>query len=263
MSTLVVIAKECLPGAVKTRLTPPLSPAGAARVAAASLDASLRTARAVRADRHLLFLQGAPPPAAADFTLLQQPEGSLDVRLAALFDAMTDRTLLIGMDTPQLGPAVLQSVLDDDSGADAWFGPATDGGFWALGMDRPRGDLIRGVGMSLADTGAVQRERLTAAGLRVRDLSAVTDVDTTESAREVAALLPGSAFAAALRVELLQAELLRAASLRVELLRADSLRAELLDAELVRAESTRADSLRAEPLRAELLQAELLQLVAS
>lgn len=206
MSTLVVIAKECVPGAVKTRLTPPLSPAGAARVAAASLDATLRTARAVRADRHLLFLQGAPPAAAADFEVLRQPVGTLDVRLAALFDAMTDRTLLIGMDTPQLDRDVLQTVLDDDSAADAWFGPATDGGFWALGMADPRGDLIRGVGMSLAGTGAMQRARLTAAGLRVRDLPTVTDADTIQSACEVAALLPGSAFTVALSTELLRAE---------------------------------------------------------
>ncbi|WP_375399239.1 DUF2064 domain-containing protein [uncultured Amnibacterium sp.] len=228
MSTLVVIAKECLPGAVKTRLTPPLSPAGAARVAAASLEATLRTARAVRADRHVLFLQGAPPAAAADFDVLQQPAGTLDVRLAALFDAMTDRTLLIGMDTPQLERDVLQSVLDDDSGADAWFGPATDGGFWALGMDRPRGDLIRGVGMSLAATGAEQRARLTTAGLRVRDLPVVTDVDTIDSARQVAALLPGSAFTAALHAELLRPELLRTGLLRPELLDAELPRVERL-----------------------------------
>lgn len=204
MSTLVVIAKECLPGSVKTRLTPPLDPAGAARVAAASLDATLRTARRVRADRHLLFLQGRPPASAVGFETMSQSAGPLDVRLAALFDAMTDRTLLIGMDTPQLEADVLQAVLDDDSGADAWFGPATDGGFWALGMAVPRGDLIRGVGMSLPGTGATQRRRLTEAGLRVRDLPTVTDVDTIETAREVATLLPGSAFAAAVDAELLR-----------------------------------------------------------
>lgn len=203
MSTLVVVAKECVPGSVKTRLTPPLSPVGAARVAAASLDATLRVARTVRADRHVLFLQGAAPASAIGFEVLPQPSGPLDVRLAALFDAMTDRTLLVGMDTPQLDACVLQSVLDDDSGADAWFGPATDGGFWALGMDDPRGDLIRGVGMSSDDTGAVQRGRLATAGLRIRDLPTITDVDTIESARQVAALLPGSSFAAAVQAELL------------------------------------------------------------
>ncbi|HEY8318587.1 MAG TPA: DUF2064 domain-containing protein [Amnibacterium sp.] len=194
MSTLVVIAKECVPGRVKTRLTPALTPQQAAEVAAASLEATLAAAARVRADRHVLFLDGRPP-AGCDFEVLPQPTGTLDVRLAALFDAMTDRTLLIGMDTPQVDPELLEATLADDSGADAWFGRATDGGFWALGLDAPDGALIAGVPMSVPWTGALQRRRLVAAGLRVADLPRLTDVDTAESAREVAALLPGTPFA--------------------------------------------------------------------
>jgi uncharacterized protein len=38
-----------------------------------------------------------------------------------------DTTLLIGMDTPQLTPGLLAV---DWEVADAWFGPAADGGFW-------------------------------------------------------------------------------------------------------------------------------------
>jgi hypothetical protein len=194
MSTLVVIAKECLPGRVKTRLTPALSAESAAEVAAASLQATLEAAARVPADRHVLFLDGRPPAGCA-FEVLQQPGGTLDVRLAALFDAVDDRTLLIGMDTPQVDPAVLTGVLEDGSGADAWFGPATDGGFWALGLDAPTGALIAGLPMSTPWTGAAQRARLVAAGLRIRDLPRLTDVDTVATAREVAALLPGSRFA--------------------------------------------------------------------
>ena len=194
MSTLVVIAKECLPGRVKTRLTPALSAESAAEVAAASLQATLEAAARVPADRHLLFLDGRPPAGCA-FEVLQQPGGTLDVRLAALFDAVDDRTLLIGMDTPQVDPAVLTGVLEDGSGADAWFGPATDGGFWALGLDAPTGALIAGLPMSTPWTGAAQRARLVAAGLRIRDLPRLTDVDTVATARAVAALLPGSRFA--------------------------------------------------------------------
>jgi uncharacterized protein len=194
MSTLVVIAKECLPGRVKTRLTPALSPEAAAEVAAASLAATLEAAARVPADRHLLFLAGRPP-AGCDIEVLQQPSGTLDARLAALFDTVHDRTLLIGMDTPQVDPAVLAGVLEDASGADAWFGPAADGGFWALGLDTPTGALLAGVPMSTPWTGAVQRARLAAAGLRIRDLPVLTDVDTIDAAREVAALLPGTRFA--------------------------------------------------------------------
>lgn len=197
MTTLIVLAKECVPGRVKTRLHPPLSLEQAADVAGASLVDTLSIARSVRCDRRLLWFDGHPSDTAG-FELGAQQAGGLDERIAAAFDACAGRTLLIGMDTPQVDPAVLQAVLDDDSGADAWFGPATDGGFWALGLERPDGDLVRGVPMSTDRTGAEQRRRLIEAGLSVHDLPALTDVDTIASAEEVALAAPGSAFAAAL-----------------------------------------------------------------
>ena len=194
MSTLVVIAKECVPGRVKTRLTPALTPQQAAEVAAASLDATLAAAALVRADRHVLFLDGRPP-AGCGFEVLPQPTGTSTCGSPRSSGPMVDRTLLIGMDTPQVDAELLSATLADDSGADAWFGPATDGGFWALGLDAPDGALIAGVPMSVPWTGALQRRRLVAAGLRVADLPRLTDVDTAETAREVAALVPGTPFA--------------------------------------------------------------------
>ncbi|MYW19526.1 DUF2064 domain-containing protein, partial [Streptomyces sp. SID2955] len=103
--------------------------------------------------------------------------------------------VLIGMDTPQVTPELLTV---DFSGYDACFGPAEDGGFWALGLVRPDPALLRGVPMSTARTGAVQRRRLVAAGLRVRDLPRLRDVDTAADAAAVAALAPHGRFAARL-----------------------------------------------------------------
>ncbi len=80
----------------------------------------------------------------------------------------------------------------------AWFGPAADGGFWALGLAVPDPALLRGVPMSVPETGRVQRERLLAAGLTVRDLPVLRDVDTAADAAAVAALVPGTRFARAL-----------------------------------------------------------------
>jgi hypothetical protein len=50
--------------------------------------------------------------------------------------------------------------------------------------------------MSTQDTGAVQRGRLLAAGLRVADLPPLRDVDTAADAAEVARQAPQSRFAA-------------------------------------------------------------------
>lgn len=196
MITLLVIAKEPRPGRVKTRLTPPFSPEQAAALAEAALADTLRAVAGAPATRRVLVLDGRPgrwlPPG---FDVVPQCAGGLDARLADAFARCSGPALLIGMDTPQVTPDLLTVDFAD---CDAWFGPAEDGGFWALGLARPEPGLLRGVPMSAPRTGAVQRERLVAAGLRVRDLPRLRDVDTAADARAVAALAPHGAFAARL-----------------------------------------------------------------
>ncbi|TFC56610.1 DUF2064 domain-containing protein [Cryobacterium sp. TMB1-7] len=200
MTTLIVIAKECLPGKVKTRLHPPLSLEQAAELASASLNDTLAAVAALPATRRVLAFDGAvAPAAAAGYDILPQVAGGLDERLGAIFDGCTGPAVLIGMDTPQVTADVLAPLFEDwPDDVDAWFGPAADGGFWALGLRHPDGDLIRGVPMSQSDTGMHQLARLRAAGLRVRLLPTLTDVDHIEDAYVVAALAPHSRFALAL-----------------------------------------------------------------
>jgi uncharacterized protein len=196
VTTLLVIAKEPLPGRVKTRLTPPFTPQQAARLAQAALVDTLHAVAAAPASRRVLVLDGTPGPwLPPGFEVLPQCAGGLDERLADAFARCTGPALLIGMDTPQVTPELLTV---DFAGCDAYFGPAEDGGFWALGLARPEPALLRGVPMSTPVTGAVQRERLLAAGLRVRELPRLRDVDTADDARAVAALAPHGRFAAQL-----------------------------------------------------------------
>ncbi|MEU6503251.1 MULTISPECIES: DUF2064 domain-containing protein [Streptomyces] len=198
---LLVIAKEPVAGRVKTRLCPPFSPAEAAELAAASLADTLETLLALPARRRVLVLDGRPgdwvPPG---FEVVPQSGGGLDERLAAAFGGCTGPALLVGMDTPQIGAAHLAPALAPDAwdGCGAWFGPAEDGGFWALGLAEPDPALLLGVPMSVPETGAVQRRRLVEAGLAVRELPVLVDVDTAADARRVASAAPGGRFAAAL-----------------------------------------------------------------
>ncbi|MGO9192448.1 MAG: DUF2064 domain-containing protein [Streptosporangiaceae bacterium] len=196
-TTLLVIAKQPLPGRVKTRLVPPCTPEQAAALAEAALVDTLHTVLAAPARRRVLVLDGAPGPwLPPGFDIAPQCGGGLDERLAGAFAAVRGPALLIGMDTPQLTPSLL--ILDWEV-ADAWFGPAADGGFWGLGLRVPDAALVRGVPMSTANTGASQRARLHAAGLRVADLPLLRDVDTAEDAVAVACQAPWSRFAARVR----------------------------------------------------------------
>ncbi|WP_329551026.1 TIGR04282 family arsenosugar biosynthesis glycosyltransferase [Streptomyces sp. NBC_00696] len=193
MTTLLVIAKEPLPGRVKTRLTPPFTPEEAAALAEASLVDTLHVVLATPARRRVLVLAGAPGPwLPPGFDVVPQCGGGLDERLAAAFAGCDGPALLIGMDTPQVTPELLTVDFAD---CDAYFGPAEDGGFWALGLADPDPALLRGVPMSTPTTGAVQRARLTAAGLSVRDLPSLRDVDTAHDAELVAAEAPEGRFA--------------------------------------------------------------------
>jgi hypothetical protein len=56
--------------------------------------------------------------------------------------------------------------------------------------------------MSRPDTGAHQHVRMVRAGLRVQLLPGLRDVDTIDSARQVARAAPGTRFAAELRAML-------------------------------------------------------------
>jgi uncharacterized protein len=193
-TTLLVIAKQPVPGRVKTRLAPPCTHEQAAALAEAALADTLHTVLMAPARRRVLVLDGEPGPwLPAGFDVVAQCEGPLDERLAGAFAAADGPTLLIGMDTPQVTPGLLTV---DWHAADAMFGPAADGGFWALGLREPDPALLRGVPMSTPRTGAVQRARLLAAGLRVTDLPQLRDVDTAADAVAVARQAPLSRFAA-------------------------------------------------------------------
>lgn len=198
---VVVIAKSPQPGRSKTRLTPPCAPEQAARLAEASLRDTLAAVAATRCRERVLALAGAPGDWLPDgFRVVDQGVGTLDRRLAHVFSRSTGPTLLIGMDTPQVDPWLLEGAIDSLAapGTDAVLGHAEDGGYWAIGLRRPDPRAFLGVPMSLAQTGARQEEALHRLGLRVRLLPTLRDVDLIADARAVAASAPDGGFARAL-----------------------------------------------------------------
>lgn len=193
---VLVLAKQPVAGKVKTRLCPPFTPQGAADVATAALEDTLDVVRAVHVARRVLVLDG--DYAAPGFHVQAQRSGPMPDRLAGAFDDCDQDlpALLVGMDTPQLTPALLQRAVDALSTHAAVLGLALDGGWWALGLQQPDGRLLAGVPTSQDDTGNRQLRRLREAGLEPHLLPELRDVDTVADARSVAALAPAGRFAA-------------------------------------------------------------------
>ena len=197
--SLIVIAKEPVPGRVKTRLQTGFSPEEAADLAAAALRDTLRAVAASAVPDRVLCWSGDPGSAdgwGAGFRVVPQRDGGLDQRLAGAFAdvwrAGPHPALLVGMDTPQLRPADLEVDWGD---ADAVLGLAPDGGFWAIGLRAgDPGQIFGGVPMSTGQTGAAQLARLHDLGLEVRLLPPRRDVDTPADAAYVAAEFPDLEF---------------------------------------------------------------------
>jgi glycosyltransferase A (GT-A) superfamily protein (DUF2064 family) len=194
---LLLIAKQPLPGRVKTRLIGPVSAFGAAQLAEAALRDTVRALVMIAGSQGVILLDGTPGDwLPLGWRVIAQVPGRLDERLSAGFEAVgRGPAVLVGMDTPQLCANDLSVDLDSH---DACLGLAEDGGYWAIGLaDASRArSVIEGVPMSRADTGAIQLHRMRAAGMRVQQLPTLIDVDTPEAARRVATAHPHTHFAA-------------------------------------------------------------------
>ena len=185
---LIVIAKAPVPGLSKTRLCPPCTPVEAAAVAEAALADTLAATLDVTGVRPVLVLDGPRGSwLPAGIKVIPQRGGGLDERIAAAFEDCGGPALLIGMDTPQVTPALLHRCVDAlmAPGTDAALGPALDGGWWAAGLRRPDPRAFLGVPMSTGQTCAQQRQRLAGLGLQVAELPTLSDVDVWEDALSV------------------------------------------------------------------------------
>lgn len=205
---MLVVAKAPAPGLVKTRLIGPVDAAGAAAIAAAALSDTLETALSVKDSRVVVALSGEISGLAAELTgllaacrVVPQWGNTFGERLRrAHRDAAVPGgvVLQIGMDTPQLTVGLLEDGLDRAGQYGAALGPATDGGWWALGLADPlAADCLPRIAMSRPTTFRDTRKALTSHGLRPAVLPTLTDVDTWTDARRVAESVPAGRFAAA------------------------------------------------------------------
>lgn len=206
-SAVAIMAKAPRPGAVKTRLCPPLAPAAAADLYrcflldTAARVAALEGARAViayaPADARPFFEAACPR-----FLLLPQRGADLGRRLAWTFSRLAalgfEAVVALGADTPTLPLAFVRRALDllERGDVDVVLGPSEDGGYYLVGMRGLRGEVLEGIPWSTARVFSETTARVRAAGLALAVLPHWYDVDTAaDLARLEASLNDGDGLA--------------------------------------------------------------------
>jgi rSAM/selenodomain-associated transferase 1 len=184
-SRIVVFAKAPVPGRVKTRLVSALGAEGAARLAAALLEATLREARA---SGLAVELCGDPDPQCwwrtdAGIALTAQNQGDLGARLAAAAARVLSGgqpVLLIGADCPAVDARRLAAAARALDTHDAVIHPAKDGGYALLGLRRFDSTLFEAIDWSGPEVAGQTLARIAALGWSVWIGETMRDVDEPE-----------------------------------------------------------------------------------
>ncbi len=195
-AALVLFAKAPIPGQVKTRLCPPLSPDEAASLHGSFvLDGLERSKNAIQQGKLALdrFVACAPSADHVFFKILGERHGvglldqvgdDLGTRMhqasVALFGRGYRRIVMLGTDLPSLPLTIYREALALLDRHDVVLGPAEDGGYYAIGLTRPMPELFQGIPWSTADVLTRTVAKAEALGLKVAYLSRWRDVDTLD-----------------------------------------------------------------------------------
>ena len=191
-----IICKTPTIGASKTRLAPILGSEGAAELAAAFLrdvasaieavpKCAMRRGYAVYAPEG--SEAGLRPLLPASFGLICRRGATLEgVLLGAtqeLLSAGHDCVILVNGDSPTLPPSTISAAIAAlrRSGDRAVFGPASDGGYYLIGLKVAHAELFRNIPWSTSQTLSVTLERAKEIALEVALLPMWYDIDDEET----------------------------------------------------------------------------------
>lgn len=189
---LVIVAKEPVPGKVKTRLFPKFSPAVAADLYRCFLHDRIQEVSTLNGvDRAIAYTpedarETFTTLALDDFELFAQQGKHLGERLNNIFLEKLSQgykaVSIVDSDSPDLPKSLIKESFELllSKQADIVFGPCYDGGYYLVGMRKPNPELFRNIPWSTENVLSVTLEKARKMGLNVKLLSTWNDLDTFE-----------------------------------------------------------------------------------
>lgn len=183
-NALIVFAKSPEHGDVKTRLMKALSDDERIELYESLLTETVEKLRDVRGCE--TFIAYWPPEGGEYFErfglrCFQQSGDGLGPRMHnAILKVLSEgfgKAVLVGVDIPGLSAGVVLDACELLEGCDAVFGPASDGGYYLVGMRRAREDVFEGIEWSTPMVLEQTLLKAQALGLGVGLTAILDDVD--------------------------------------------------------------------------------------
>jgi hypothetical protein len=192
MSTaLIIFAKAPIPGEVKTRLCPPLTPDEAASLHGTLVLDAVERAKGLPGAS--LYVAGTPDLAHPFFKVMEGRYGAkllpqrgpdlgsrMKWAMQDAFELGAQEALLTGTDLPTLPRAHLVEALTLVKRHDVVLGPTADGGYYLIGLRKMVPALFDGIEWSTASVFAETQKKIEQAGLSLGLLPECRDLDTLE-----------------------------------------------------------------------------------
>jgi rSAM/selenodomain-associated transferase 1 len=186
---LGIFVRHPVPGHVKTRLAAELGARRAAELYSAFIADIADRFRGVPAECTLCFCPDSAESrryfetiAGRDYGLWPQPGTDLGMRMQRFFEehvrSADDRVVLIGSDSPTLPRDDVDQAFASLHESECVLGPASDGGFYLIGMRGRAWPIFAGVEWSTSHVLDQTVERIQACGARLAVLPPWYDVDT-------------------------------------------------------------------------------------
>ena len=189
---LIIFVKAPRLGTVKTRLAQGIG----SEAAAAAYCTLVETLLQNLAELTEVELRFAPDEAAGEIEPWFRPswrarpqgQGDLGQRLAIAFDAAfadgAQRVVIIGSDCPRVTAQDITNAWAALLQHEVVLGPATDGGYWLIGLRSPQPALFQKIHWSTDVVLRETQDRARAARLTVHLQRELSDVDTESDWRE-------------------------------------------------------------------------------
>lgn len=189
---LIVFTRYPVPGTTKTRLIPAVGAEKAAEYQRQMSEHTVAIARSLQSVRpvelEIRFTGGTAEQMTlwlgSDSRLVPQGEGDLGDRLNRAFEAAfaegIERAIAVGIDCPELNQTRLIQAFEHLYGATGVIGPATDGGYYLIGLNRAVPSLFQAIAWG---TEAVLQQTQAAAAahsVALAYLDVLNDVDYPE-----------------------------------------------------------------------------------
>jgi len=195
VNRIAIFARWPTLGAVKTRLSPALPAPLALNLYRAMLSDAVDSTREAGADERFLYWADAPAGgdtgAPAGMGVRHQRGGDLGERLTRASEELLAgpdaRAVVTGADCPELTPRILREAFDALGGADLVLGPASDGGYYLLGLRRPAPALFSSIAWGTSAVLEQTLEQARRSGLTPALLGGLADLDTPDDLARFAA----------------------------------------------------------------------------